>query len=116
MPWTHIRLSWSQRIIFILQMLKEYAPLTNFVAMVLLPVSLLLTGLLSPSVPCPMDALFAQSLATAHYLFVAVYLTTKLNQYINHVHINLRRVRNLQSLDIWGAPREHESPSPFHIF
>jgi hypothetical protein len=100
------QMSWTQRGVGILQALREYAPVTNILALILLPVAIF---------PTPSDD-FA-TIASGHDLFwlrtifLAAFLARKTNNYIVYGHVGLRRLASFQSMDIWCAPCK---PTPIH--
>jgi hypothetical protein len=97
------QLTWVQRGVGILQALGEYAPITNVLALILLPLAMFPYG--------PNE--FANITSKGGYkwiwgVFLASFVVRKVNNYMLYTHVGLREVFNFQSLDIWcsrcGSP------------
>ena len=84
-----------------LYMLRDYAPVTNILAMILLPIALF---------PAQTDEVATISLAHGSHLywlrgiFLAAFVANKINACVVYGHIGLSRVWNFQSNEIWAAP------------
>ena len=92
-------MTWAQRGVGILMALREYAPVTNILALIVLPLALYPRQ--------PDDFATITSSHDRYWLrliFLAAFLARKVNNYILYSHVGLRRVANLQSNDIWCAP------------
>lgn len=82
-----------------MQASREYAPVVYVLALILLPAALF---------PTQSDE-FAK-MASGHDLvwlrrvFLAAFLTHKMNDYIVYGHVGLRGLACFQSMDIWFAP------------
>jgi hypothetical protein len=83
----------------ILQALREYAPITNVLALILLPLAML------PHRPDEFARLTSQEgYKWIWGLFLASFVVRKVNNYVLYGHVGLREVLNFQSLDIWCSP------------
>lgn len=96
---TTSQLTWMQRGVGILWALREYAPLTNVLALILLPLALL-----SYKQDEVTQATLKRSSCWTWSSFLVYLFAKKVNNYILYGHVGLRRVMNFQSLDIWGSP------------
>ena len=94
---------WRQRVVGIVQILKEYSSIPRLLAIVLLPIAFF---------SIRSEDILAQRLTNMGHglwlrvLFVAVFLSQKLNTYILYSHVGLGALRNMQSNRIWGAFRK----------
>jgi uncharacterized membrane protein len=94
-------MTWIQRAVNVLYMLRDYAPVTNILAMILLPIALY-----------PVQA--QDSIAISHEherqlfwlrrLYFVVFAAKKMNTWTVYGHIGLSRVWNFQSNEVWAAP------------
>ena len=99
--------------------LRDYAPITNMASLILLPFAFFPAGSQDyGSVTSEHHVLWSW----LQLLFLAAFLTHKLNDFVLYGHVGLQRVANLQAMDIWCAPCKpklvlfmslHSSPS-FH--
>lgn len=94
---TTAKMTWSQRLVNMLYMLRDYAPVTNVLALALLPIALY---------PTQADDLVLEQ-ANSLWLrrtFLIAYIAYKVNHYNVYSQIGLSRVLNFQSNEIWAAP------------
>ncbi|MCJ1281399.1 hypothetical protein MMC26_000718 [Xylographa opegraphella] len=94
------QMTWGQRAVGISMALREYAPITNVLSLILLPIAI------APS-RSDQASLVAEHLSSWFWLravFAASFLCHKLNDFLLYGHIGLRRLANLRSMDIWCAP------------
>jgi len=96
---TTFQLTWAQRGVGILWALREYAPLINVLALVLLPLALLSYQQYDVS-----SFALTESTRWTWRSFLLYLFAKKVNNYIMFSHVGLRRVMNFQSLDVWGSP------------
>lgn len=97
------QMTWIQRGVGVLQALREYAPITNVVALILLPVAVIPTRSDEFAlIAAEHDRFWLRS------LFVAAFLAHKLNDYIVYGHVGLPRLASFQSMDIWCAPCKYD--------
>lgn len=93
------QMTWGQRGVGILQALRDYSPVTNVLALILLPIAIYpipnseLVGLASVY-----DTSWLRS------LFLVAFLAHKVNNYVMYGHIGSRRLASFQSMDIYCAP------------
>ncbi|KAG9241342.1 glycosyltransferase like family 2-domain-containing protein [Calycina marina] len=93
------QLTFAQRGIGIIQALREYAPITNVLALLLLPVALY------PHAGDEFTAITSQqSFKLIWAIFMASFVAKKINNYLLYSHVGLGRVIHFQSLDVWCAP------------
>lgn len=98
-------MTWSQRLVNMLYMLRDYAPVTNVLALALFPIALYPTQ--------ANDSILEQ--ANSLWLrrtFLVAYIAYKLNHYNIYSQIGLSRVLNFQSNEIWAAPCTSRKPPP----
>jgi hypothetical protein len=94
-------MTWVQRTIAILHVLREYSSITNVFALIALPLALY------PTATDPFAAISSQSDLRWLYSFFTVYWTAqKLNNYLQYHHIGVRKVYSFQSNELWFAPRK----------
>lgn len=99
------KMTMSQRLVNMLYMLRDYSPVTNVLAMALLPIALYPTQA-DDSVLERFDSLWLRR------TFLVAFIAYKVNRRNVYNHIGLSRVLNLQSIAIWAAPcasRTHAS-------
>ena len=98
-------MTWVQRGVGVLQALRDYAPVTNVLALVLLPIAIY---------PIPYEDLAAmvavKGLFWLRSIFLAAFLAHKINNYIMYVHIGSQRLTSFQSMDIYCAPCKFAQP------
>ena len=87
----------SQRLVNILYMLRDFAPVTNVLALALLPIALYPTQA-DDSVLKQADSLWLRR------TFLVAFIAYKANHCMVYNHIGLSRVLNFQSNEIWAAP------------
>lgn len=88
-----------QRGTAIFQALREYAPVTNILALIILPIAIF---------PTQSDE-FATILSRhdqswLRTIFLVAFISSKANNIFVHAHIGMQRLVNFQSCDIWCAP------------
>lgn len=88
----------SQRVIGVFQALREYAPLTNTLALVLLPVALF------PHVDNDFVALSTVCQPYLSIAFLVAYISHKFYDRIIFGHVGLHQLANWQSNEVWCAP------------
>ncbi|KAL9071760.1 MAG: hypothetical protein Q9161_004024 [Pseudevernia consocians] len=94
---TTTKMTWSQRLVNMLYMLRDYAPVTNVLALALFPIALYPTQA-DDSVLEQANSLWLRR------TFLVAYVAYKLNHYNVYSPIGLSRVLNFQSNEIWAAP------------
>lgn len=87
----------SQRLVSMLFMLRDYAPVTNVLALALLPIALYPTQA-DDSALEQVDSLWFRR------IFLVAFIAYKVNHRNVYNHIGLSRVLNFQSNEIWAAP------------
>ncbi len=92
-------MTWAQRVVAILMALREYAPITNVLALMLLPIAVYVNPLDNISTIASKSDLF-----WLQTIFLAAFLARKINNYIVYSHIGAQALSNVQSNDIWCAP------------
>lgn len=88
-----------QRGVGILQALREYAPVTNILALIVLPIVIF---------PTRSDE-FATILSQhdqfwLRTIFLVAFISSKANNIFVYAHVGMQRLANYQSCDIWCAP------------
>lgn len=96
----------GQRGVGIFQALKEYAPVTNTLALIVLPLAIF---------PIQSDE-FATILSLhdqfwLRTIFLAALIASKVNKIFVYAHIGMQRLANAQSCDTWCAPCKSSSLS-----
>lgn len=105
------KMTWGQRVVGISMALRDYAPITNMISLILLPIA---------TFPSQMDRYgsivseHSGSWSWLRSLFLVAYLARKLNNFVLYGNIGLQRLAILQSLDIWWAPCK-SNPTPSSI-
>lgn len=105
------KMTWGHRVVGISMALREYAPITNMLSLILLPIA---------TFPSQMDRYgsivseHSGSWSWLRSLFLVAYLARKLNNFVLYSNIGLQRLAILQSLDIWCAPCK-SNPTPSSI-
>jgi hypothetical protein len=93
------QMTWIQRGVGVLQALREYAPVTNILALILLPLAIF---------PTRSDGFASIASRPDHFwlrsIFLAAFLAHKVNDYVVYGHVGLSRLASFQSMDIWCAP------------
>ncbi|KAF7510767.1 hypothetical protein GJ744_005867 [Endocarpon pusillum] len=93
------QMTWVQRGVGLLQALRDYAPVTNVLALVLLPIAIYPVPYEDLAVMATVEGLFwLQS------IFLAAFLAHKVNNYIMYAHIGYQRLASFQSMDIYCTP------------
>ena len=101
------KMTWGLRVVGLSMALRDYAPITNMLSLILLPIATF------PSQTN--DSIVSKhsgSLSWLRNLFLVAYLARKLNNFVLYSNIGLQRLAILQSLDIWWAPCKSNLP-PF---
>ena len=101
-------MTWSQRLVNMLYLLRDYAPMTNVLALALLPIALYPTQA-DDSVLEQADSLWLRR------TFLVAFIAYKLNHYNVYNHIGLSRVLNFQSNEFWAAPCTSGIPASYYI-
>lgn len=86
----------KQRIIFVLQTLREYTPLTTMIALLVLPYAMANAE--------PISASFNPSHLQSYVAYLCLYV---LGGYLNSItlaHIGAKELSNLQASDVWMSP------------
>ena len=104
------QMTWDQRMVNLLYVFRDYAPVTTVFALMTLP--LLLYPSRSPDIaskdtPHPYNLVLA-----VRYLCLAQWVSNKLCYLLIYHHIGLSRVWNFQSNEIWAAPCEQPLTLP----
>ena len=87
----------SQRLVNILYMLRDFAPVTNVLALALLPIALYPTQ--------ADDSVLEQAESRwLRRIFLVAFIAYRANHRNVYNHIGLSRVLNFQSNEIWAAP------------
>ena len=97
-----------QRGVGIFQALREYAPMTTILALIVLPIAIF---------PTQSDE-FATILSQhdpswLRTIFLVALILSKSNNIFIYAHIGMQRMANFQSCDIWCAPCKSLSFRPF---
>ncbi|KAL8993171.1 MAG: hypothetical protein Q9169_006543 [Polycauliona sp. 2 TL-2023] len=96
-------MDWSQRVVNILYMLRDYAPVAVLLALAMLPYQLLFgDDVLATSMLKPPQLDMAST--SVRYLFIVSWTLNKVYQLLFYRHIGLSRVWYFQSNEIWAAP------------
>ena len=98
----------SQRLVNILYMLTCFAPVTNVLALALLPIALYPTQA-DDSVLEQIDSFWLRR------IFLVAFITYKANHRNVHNGIGLSRVLNFQSLEIWAAPCASRTRASYQV-
>lgn len=99
----------AQRGVGIFQAVKEYAPVTNILALSVLPIAVL---------PTQSDE-FATILSLhdqfwLRTIFLVAFIASKANNIFVYAHIGMQRLANGQSCETWCAPcKSSPFPPPF---
>ncbi|KAL8743197.1 MAG: hypothetical protein Q9190_004432, partial [Brigantiaea leucoxantha] len=96
------QMTWSQRAVNMLYVLRDYAPITNMLAMVLLPIAIAPITQSGQSLNIPPE--FRSHCDLLWKLFLISLIAQKLNTWILYHHIGISPVLNFQSNEIWAAP------------
>ena len=82
-----------------MQALRDYAPMTNVLALILLPMALF------PVASDEFDAISSNyDLFWLRTIFLIAFMAQKINDYIVYGHVGLRGLASYRSMDIWCAP------------
>lgn len=82
-----------------MQALKDYAPVTNVLALILLPIAIF-----------PMQSDEFNNIASEHYLgwlrsaFLIAFIAQKVNDHVVYGHVGSQGLASYRSMDIWCAP------------
>ena len=99
-----------QRAVNLLYAFRDYAPVMNILALMVLPL------VLHPRQRSePLDTLpvYHHQLAILRNLFLFTFITNKIYYFIAYNHIGMSRVWNFQSNEIWAAPCKYPTEQPF---
>ena len=103
----------AQRAVNLLYAFRDYAPVTNVLALLLLPLALLPSRTNEHSSILPDHR---QSLSTMKHLFIAAFVTNKAYYFTAYSHVGMSRVWNFQSNEIWAAPCTYNQTKSNHAF
>ena len=110
LPGADIRMPWSQRVIGIVQILKEYTSVPRLVAIILLPIAVFAS---QSEDMATKGSTNQQDRSWLRLLFLSAYLSQKINTHILYSHVGLRALSNMQSNRIWGALRKIIMPDSY---
>ena len=91
---------WTQRVIGVVQVLKEYLSVPRLAAILLLPITLFPSQSEDPSTK---RLTIQHDRSWLRLIFLTAYLSQKLNTYVLYNHVGLGALKNMQSNRIWGA-------------
>ena len=95
-------MTWPQRAVNLLYAFRDFAPLTNILALLVLPLALL------PSAPTDEFSTISLSrpisLSLLRRLFLLAFVANKVHYFVVYNHVGISRVWNFQSNEIWAAP------------
>ena len=96
-------MSLPQKVVNLLEVLRDYAPITNILALLVLPLGIHSRGL--REIASPQHANSRQrSLQVLHYLLLASYVSNKICTAALYHEVGLSHVWNYQSNEVWAAP------------
>ncbi|KAL9103484.1 MAG: hypothetical protein Q9163_001480 [Psora crenata] len=96
------QMTWPQRAVNLLYALRDYAPMTNILALLILPVALYPTDQTHQFATSIVE--HHQSLTLLRKIFLATFIVNKLHYFILYNHVGISQVWNFQSNEIWAAP------------
>ena len=91
----------AQRAVNLLYAFRDYAPVTDILALLVIPLALLP---LRKSEHSNVYLDYQHPLRTMQYLYFAAFVANKAYYFIAYNHIGMSRVWNFQSNEIWAAP------------
>lgn len=95
-PFVTSGFSLKQRIIFILQTLREYTPLTTTIALLVLPYAMANAE--------PASVKFNPIHLQSYVAYLGLYVLSKYSDSITLGHIGAKELSNLQASDVWMSP------------
>ena len=87
-------------------MLRDYAPITNILAMLLLPLALWYTQSLDPTIASTYRSWWLRE------AFLVSYFAQKINDHTVWGHLGPYSITGFRALDIWSSPCKSRSSVP----